>query len=62
MVGAGAGGLVGSNPKPGDLTMVQVGMALLTACWAVLAIWALIALLGQRSKTAATHYEGSVVS
>ncbi|KAL2821319.1 hypothetical protein BDW59DRAFT_164202 [Aspergillus cavernicola] len=41
MVGVGAGGLAGSQPKPSDLTDIKVGMALLEASWVILVLWAL---------------------
>ena len=45
VVGVGAAALTGDNPKSGDLTLVQVGMALLEASWAVLLLWGLLSLL-----------------
>ena len=45
VVAVGAAALTGDSPKPGDLTLVQVGMALLVASWAVLLLWGLLSLL-----------------
>ncbi|KEY81227.1 integral membrane protein [Aspergillus fumigatus] len=41
MVGTGASSLAGKNPEASDQTNLDVGMALLEACWATLTVWAL---------------------
>ncbi|KAF4170155.1 hypothetical protein CNMCM6936_003343 [Aspergillus lentulus] len=61
MVGTGAGGLAGKNPKASDQTNLDVGMALLEACWAILTIWALWTLKDCSEKTISGVKEGKMV-
>lgn len=44
LLAIGASRLQGSNPAPSDLTLVKVGLAILTVAWAVLAGWAGVSL------------------
>ncbi|GIK03832.1 hypothetical protein Aspvir_007907 [Aspergillus viridinutans] len=61
MVGTGAGGLAGEHPKASDQTNLDVGMALLEACWAILTIWALWTLKDCSEKTIPGVMEGEML-
>ncbi|KAF7161696.1 hypothetical protein CNMCM5623_007183 [Aspergillus felis] len=61
MVGTGAGGLAGNHPKASDQTNIEVGMALLEACWAVLTISALWTLKDSGEKTVPGVKEGKML-
>ncbi|PKX90562.1 uncharacterized protein P174DRAFT_514613 [Aspergillus novofumigatus IBT 16806] len=61
MVGTGAGGLAGKNPKASDQTNLEVGMALLEACWAILTVWALWTLKDCSEKTIPGMKEGNML-
>ncbi|GFF55104.1 hypothetical protein IFM51744_08545 [Aspergillus udagawae] len=61
MVGTGAGGLAGKNAKASDQTNLDVGMALLEACWAILTIWALWTLKDCSEKTIPGVMEGKLL-
>ncbi|KAB8227480.1 uncharacterized protein BDW43DRAFT_304583 [Aspergillus alliaceus] len=51
IVAAEAGGLASRDPSLNDLSLLQTGMALLTAAWVILLTWALCALLQGQSHT-----------
>ncbi|KAE8386677.1 hypothetical protein BDV23DRAFT_175277 [Aspergillus alliaceus] len=56
IVAAGAGGLASRDPSLNDLSLLQTGMALLTAAWMILLTWALCALLqGQYRELRLAH-------
>lgn len=61
MVGTGASGLAGKNPEASDQTNLDVGMALLEACWATLTVWALWTLKDCSEKTVLGVMEGNMV-
>lgn len=61
MVGTGASGLAGKNPEASDQTNLEVGMALLEACWATLTVWALWTLKDCSEKTVLGVMEGNMV-
>ncbi|KAF4161502.1 hypothetical protein CNMCM6069_003408 [Aspergillus lentulus] len=61
MVGTGAGDLAGKNPKASYQTNLDVGMALLEACWAILTIWALWTLKDCSEKTISGVKEGKML-
>ncbi|KAH6989589.1 hypothetical protein BKA56DRAFT_576080 [Ilyonectria sp. MPI-CAGE-AT-0026] len=44
LLAIGASRLQGSNPAPSDMTLVKVGLAILTVAWVVLAGWAGVSL------------------
>ncbi|KAF4183374.1 hypothetical protein CNMCM8060_003286 [Aspergillus lentulus] len=61
IVGTGAGGLAGKNPKASDQTNLDVGMASLEASWAILTIWTLWTLKDCSEKTISGVKEGKMV-
>jgi hypothetical protein len=61
MVGTGAGSRAGNNPKVSDQTNLDVGMALLEACWAILTICALWTLKDCNEKAIPGVMEGKMV-
>ncbi|KAH1274823.1 hypothetical protein KXW98_001290 [Aspergillus fumigatus] len=61
MVGTGASGLAGKNPEASDQTNLDVGMALLEACWATLTVWALWTLKDCSEKTVLGVMEGNML-
>ncbi|KAK9576608.1 hypothetical protein V6Z92_009872 [Aspergillus fumigatus] len=61
MVGTGASSLAGKNPEASDQTNLDVGMALLEACWATLTVWALWTLKDCSEKTVLGVMEGNML-
>jgi len=63
LLAAGSSALRGDHPKSSDLTLVKVGIAILTVCWIGLCFVAAVSawMRSQASRAAATYRDGSIV-
>jgi len=63
LLAAGSSALQDGHPKSSDLTLVKVGIAILTVCWIGLCFVAAVSwrMRSQASRAAATYRDGSIV-
>lgn len=63
LVGTGASALQSDHATPNDLTLVNIGLGILTASWVLLCIWSSISYLPtQKDTKAPAHRHGTIVS
>lgn len=51
ILAAGASGLQGDDPMPGDLTKVKAGIAILTVAWVALVVWSIVSLVLTKKRS-----------